>query len=851
VLDRTVTGFTNLYEPVYLQDNHPTDLDYVVDENGDKIYTEQVRDELGRLITIDNELVLDETTGRQISGRFPYPMLDKYGEEIPIKPTIKPYKYNYSYDVAADVVRDLFGGDDPSTSRYFTLRFGNIPENVPGGSEEGAYDITFTMGGYANLFTTENNYITVSEAEESMRIRFTLDSTRGISHKGKDARFYIKIPGFGLGEGGQQYAKFDAHCEEAYILGFEVIENETAKDFKDWGMPYAHSNNIQALEYQLGATTNESYYVRNPYEYIKLGGIPLPTEYRVYVGTKDALEELNTTILEARNFGNTEEYLSKRAALFANPRKATDFVDVTDSIWSGSFGNRLLVHYNKEVMRTTFRLDLDGQTHSVEVHNSPNLWTIPNPTLFREATRTFSMEEVILLPSSVRGDLAHMAEVMPGERLTPSSTIDIRSNDGLRVSFDGGIVEFTGFRGGGTYRNRVNKWSFDEVNWFDTQETQKAYLQLGGRGGQVIEYEFNVRPEKVLLMNTVDNMISLEVGKTTTLQKTFKQVFAGSTYSQSRTIPLEYTFNLGDTNTRIFSVIEDSFDDDEDAKTVGLSVIGDIYSLDAEIQISAQKATPSQFRQPSISQDDPTPVVEQGYAGIIYWDATTVRAYPSPEDPVGGEIYLTAYEDPSSYTNGEGTPNNSLFIQGVGLYHPATSFGHGMIAPQLPPEEQWRYVGLDDQGVMTVGDRTQTFPAAKYKSTVVQQGLSEQIRWSPDNQYPRIEIASGTPFSLQYLPMMSMRDHIDPYTTSGGFLGIQTIEVPGHDYDYMYPVDWRSATVYRTTTWSPTNFGTQLVNNWRDIVTYTEGRAMYYTFEYSLRLGHRQMKLYTVLRVNP
>ena len=77
--------------------------------------------------------------------------------------------------------------------------------------------------------------------------------------------------------------------------------------------------------------------------------------------------------------------------MFANPRKATDFVDVTDSIWSGSFGNRLLVHYNKEVMRTTFRLDLDGQTHSVEVHNSPNLWTIPNPTLFREATRTFSM----------------------------------------------------------------------------------------------------------------------------------------------------------------------------------------------------------------------------------------------------------------------------------------------------------------------------------------------------------------------------------------------------------------------------------------------------------------------------
>ena len=60
----------------------------------------------------------------------------------------------------------------------------------------------------------------------------------------------------------------------------------------------------------------------------------LPTEYRVYVGTKDALEELNTTVLEARNFGNTAEYLSKRAALFANPRKATDFVDVTDSIWS-------------------------------------------------------------------------------------------------------------------------------------------------------------------------------------------------------------------------------------------------------------------------------------------------------------------------------------------------------------------------------------------------------------------------------------------------------------------------------------------------------------------------------------
>lgn len=349
-------------------------------------------------------------------------------------------------------------------------------------------------------------------------------------------------------------------------------------------------------------------------------------------------------------------------------------------------------------------------------------------------------------------------------------------------------------------------------------------------------------------MNTVDTMISLEVGgQPATLQKTFKQVFVGSSYSQSATIPLEYTF---DETNGVFSTVEDMFnDEDESARQVGLEARGWLSNdVNSTIEIFAKIATPSQFRQPSSIPDDPTPEIEQGYAGYIYWDATSVRAYPSPAKSIGGKIYLTAYEDPSQYVNSAGVRNNSLETQGVGLYHPSTSYGHGFVAPQLPPEDKWRFIGLSDQGVMDVSLGKQVFPTTKYKSIVVRQGTSEQIKWSLENQYPIIEIASGTEFNLQYLPMMSMRDHLDATVTGNYF---DTKEIPATDYDYMYPIDWRNASVRRTLNWSPQNFGTLLPNKWRDIVTYTQTRPVYYTLQYELRLGSRKMTLTTVLKVNP
>ena len=716
---------------------------------------------------------------------------------------IKPYLYNDSEDVSKDVAEDYlipaYSAANPDAGK-FTVMFDNIPRDPE------KYYITFTLGADASYYTT-SSYIELTDAESSLKIQFVLDSARGLGHKGKDARFYITIPGFALGTEGEQQARQDIPCEESYIMGLRFYngtgsEDDPANytsDYITWlrmNDTEANSDTVWQEVNAFGDYYYDTYYVNSPYAFISQGGMLLPEKALVYVGPEYADSSAQYNIANS-----TYSFL-------------------LETNWTNIVNNRTRIYYNEEEHQSAFQIDLDGQSYAIKFHVSQE-WILDSAKgedlLFLENYK-YGKDEIILMPgtSAVNGSNSDM--------LTISSTYSsignsgVPSNDIYDITFAGGSFTFDGVNGGGTYSDNYMKWSFDSVNWSAGGTTmQYATMTLGGKGGQTVKWGFYVDSDKTLVNNSVITAYSLLEGTSVTLQNTYRQLFSGTVATQGMTnsslgreIPLQYSTS-----------ITPYYRDQKDSEGNSLYPLGLDYNAGSgNYTVTGVTSTPSVHR-----TDDGT-----AYTGYILWDATEMRAYPSPRYSIGGTIVFTVYRTPDTYdceevinagAGNNGNPYQNLVNNGLYLHNPSASYGFGEIRPIMG--EGWSYPSdLPATGNSTQNNTSYKLPATGYKVSYTNNAFKQ-------SNVPVITVTENSMFDLRYLPMISVNEYVpNVEVRSEGWQGIfTTTTYTGYDYDLMYLAPWYNAKVYYTksknnsASWNPANglYGTLLSGGFEAINT--------------------------------
>ncbi|HQC55366.1 MAG TPA: hypothetical protein PKX91_06560, partial [Clostridia bacterium] len=183
-----------------------------------------------------------------------------------------------------------------------------------------------------------------------------------------------------------------------------------------------------------------------------------------------------------------------------------------------------------------------------------------------------------------------------------------------------------------------------------------------------------------------------------------------------------------------------------------------------------------------------------GYAGYVEWNATSVRAYPAPSEPIGGRIVITVFASPEASTEYAGAQNNLVKYPSY-MHNPDAMYGYNIIKEPLP--QTWIYPStLSTDGFEENYDNaTNIAPAtnfySKYNTALSKHKL---------NNVPRIVVGTDSMFDLRYLPTMSLRTFVPNHTESGfSFDGFwKTTVHPGYEWDYIYPIPWQDADVYWT-----------------------------------------------------
>jgi hypothetical protein len=199
---------------------------------------------------------------------------------------------------------------------------------------------TFTLGG-----TIQNQgNLTIKEEEEDHKTFFQMDTTQSISYKGGKLRFYLTLPGYGMGAKGQQQAEVLFDLAEQYVLfanasadnGTEYIGSNPYKlgesmiNYLKDGLSVSE---IAELDAAFSYNKSENlYYVTNPYYFILQDGIKMPDKAYAYVADKGIYDQYNQII--------TSEGLNAQTKIDNLVSENPDSIKryLVSSLWSG-------VHY--------------------------------------------------------------------------------------------------------------------------------------------------------------------------------------------------------------------------------------------------------------------------------------------------------------------------------------------------------------------------------------------------------------------------------------------------------------------------------------------------------------------------
>lgn len=545
---------------------------------------------------------------------------------------IRPYKYMYSGNVEKALAADIF------TSGAFDI---NFEEGTPLRYTLGRTAASGQIVGSSPLFGNLAGNLSPEEADTVMN--FTLDAGQGLNSEGRDVRFYITIPGFGMGSKGKQTVSLYLKSIPEKIYDARAIENGSAVAFANYWQGAISSGAMQNLG-------GDRFHLSNPYYFIKENGIKMPDKVRIYV---------NAT-------GNAAD-------------GAGAYYDI-NAWWNNSNGNVVRVNYYDQEVNLSFNVDLDNQLYDkIKMSVTPRI--LANDVIFDQTAITdhyYGEEEVILLPTDPK---------VSG--FTVNGVVDGFATDdySYTVSFANDLsVTFNNINGGGTVRNDVNKWNFNGVKWdFAMGEgtSQTATLTLGGRGGQQIKWKFKTI-DKTWINSSISTVQVFEEGtaldfsaiggRGSELPKTVKQFFdvnylyVGTAGYDSIAVPVTYGEMLNSqlqTSEYYSDTSRPNFTFDRATGT---------------LTPTSTAATPVRLKSDNIG------------AAAIRWTATSKRAYPSPKKEIGGYIYV-AYAS----KNAGATTQNTYIVNPT-----RDSFSFDAMAPSLV---DWKYRagmqalgGIDDSG---------------------------------------------------------------------------------------------------------------------------------------------------------
>lgn len=713
-------------------------------------------------------------------------------------PKVSPYRYLNSYDIANDVANDVFC----PVGTKFQVKFA-----------EGNYVIEFTLGGAASAHKRiivhedgsqeDGSKFELSAGEESLVMQFQMDVTRGLSYKGKDIRFYLTIPSFGMDSVlDRQLAVFNVSCNEQYIRRVEFGDTATGAytDFLSWAS--RHDSGLSSVVTQnrvaMDAGNNYVFDVSNPYYFIKQGGLTMPDYVKIYVGNADGK-------------GIVEVY------------------DGIETFWSGGSGNKTRIYYNRETVESSFQIEMDNQSFKLEFRVTP--WILDDTLLFEEQT-LYGEEEVILLPGSAKRSATGRGILTLQRTLT--------DNDTYQINFGEGRTEtFNGIMGGGTYMSHYNKWSFDTVDFSGDGTPQYARLTLGGKGGQEIQWSMRTTV-KHLVNNTIANSYALRVGERITLPTTYQQVFSGSTFSSTGTVNNAPAIDVQYSKIKLFSQSgrsgvrqdENALNQLEGWRSTPAVPLSEWEVTDQQIKENKKDHIAFyEYRDPDF---EPTDEVKEKYftasPAYITWDATANRAYPSPNRSVGGVIYLTCYRTPD--VNAEDNTHKAVKInseEDVYMHHPDAFYGYSDLRPGINDrlvKYNLQEMSPNGKAVSDANAHLYNVPASNVKLKAKQ---SSSGHWHEiEGMIPTIDLQTNSLFDVRNLPTISVRSKMDAIIQEATLFTGQKEFLTGFNWDFVYMVPWSTATVYYSelSEWANGSYGIPLTAGISGIDT---GRAGVYT----------------------
>ncbi len=495
-------------------------------------------------------------------------------------PVIKPYDYLGVGDVSKAVTKDIFKDGE------FTVSF-----------TEGC-DITYTLGGLAKLGQSQNNtlfnnlnvdnYLTLDDI--NLEMSFKLDSAMGLNSDGEDVRFFITLPGYGMGRTGRQTVAVYVRSVVQKIKTVEGYKDGTYLTFENYWATEL-SDSVQAMVLEDGA-----YRIEKPYYFIEKGGLKLPDRVRL-------------TVVD-ENGNNATSY---------------DNVLVT---WNNTSGNTMRINYNDTQKTVGFNVSLDNQYFGFDMEVVPYILDLNEKSvLFDSGLYSYGKDDIILLPTTT--DKVSNYNNLRNRVSFIGITTDENGNKyagtdyGFTLTFANDKTwTFTGINGGGTARNNYNKWYFGSVK-FGRTGTQYAEMTLGGRGGQTIRWALNTA-EKTWVNSSIQSIVTVEEGSSVIdftkiggtssngLPSTFKQ------YSDL------YFKEKGNTNYQPYNV--------------PITFTG-IANVTLTTSSGTTSLTMNTTKTPTNTEEDSDGNMTQSI-GVVEWKATTVRAYPSPSKEIGGTVYI-------------------------------------------------------------------------------------------------------------------------------------------------------------------------------------------------------------------
>ncbi|HOO23327.1 MAG TPA: hypothetical protein PKY53_06595 [Clostridia bacterium] len=688
---------------------------------------------------------------------------------------IKVYDYINEVNINTALVRDIFAVPTTVFQVYF----------------EGFEDpFTYTLGSYAE----NNGAFVLSDEESELTMTFRMDTTQSISYKGGKLRFYLTIPGYGMGAKGQQKAEVLFDLAEQYVL----FVNPAADNGTEYRGASEYDLGVSLISYLSEGLSGDAYdrleeaityhphenlyYITNPYYFILQDGIRMPDRVYAYVADRATYNAYNEIL--------ANEGSSAQAAVAAliNSRLAQDPESVkkylVNSLWSGGSMGRVTVYYNDTYRSTSFTMPIDDQVYRMKFKVDPWIFRTDGPIDAFTSTNSYGPDDVILLPTTSGVKRVDPKGIVYTNYLNVVYNTDGSSplydeygnrvyDDEGNAMFDGNpvfdqyysyvlhfgkynshgeeiLITVSNIDGGGTYRNNYNKWYFGAIKF--GQPNQYATMTLGGKGGQTIRWKFTSTSTRKWINTNIPDVVSELSGVEFSLPRNLVQVFNTvggrniQTTASTDYIPVQY-YNLRSASFDTIGKFGINVDSSEYEFKMNQTTYSGVQNMDyGKITVD----------------DSEVQVLNDQQIALIDWTILGRRAYPAYSVDVGGTIILNGMGT-TTKTNvsppSDGLINGLLVQRFKGLTEAYISDGMSSTFNLYAPNTNET---SNDFNIGYVNSGKSVLPSYDYPTTRWGTGSSYNVTvdttagHSYQTILPIVNVVQGAKFEIHNLPILGL-----------------------------------------------------------------------------------------------